>query len=85
MLHCLSSITSINPRGKVYGISEHDLLQQNSSGLASIDHSLEVDLVVDFTEDVDDQLFEDSEQEVDEFEEESDTDLSDLTDSQDEE
>lgn len=71
------TVTSINPRGRIVGISddsEHDPLQQNTLGtIGAVDHSLEVDLVVDFTIDVDDEVFDDSEEEIGEFEDATDS------------
>lgn len=47
----------------VHGVSNHDSLQQSFIGfIAEIDHSLEVKLVVDFIVQVDDAVFENSEE-----------------------
>ena len=64
-------------------MSEHEPLQQSFVGLGSIEHSLEVDLVVDFTVHTDDQVFDDSEEDLEEFEEASDSGESDYSSSDD--
>lgn len=61
------TVTSINPRGKVYGMSDHDPLQQNISGLANIGPLPEGDLVGDLSVDADDRVFEETDEEIDEF------------------
>ncbi|CAA7018781.1 unnamed protein product [Microthlaspi erraticum] len=64
------TVTSVNPRGKVFGDVDHDPLQQNTLGyVGTIEPSLEVNLVVDFTMENGYELFEDSEEEIDEFDE----------------
>lgn len=60
-------MTSICPRGKVYGMSDHDPLQQNSSGLSFIGPFPEGDLVGDSAADTDDRVFEETDEERDEF------------------
>lgn len=66
------TVTTINPRGRIYGTSDdHDPMQQSTMGFVGpTEHSLEVDIVVDFTIDADDEVFDDSEEEIGEFEEE---------------
>ncbi|CAE5960347.1 unnamed protein product [Arabidopsis arenosa] len=62
------TVTAIHPRGRVDGVCDHDPLQQNGVGyLGPVELSLEVDLVVDFDSDGDDEVHEDSEDEVEEF------------------
>ncbi|XP_024007302.1 uncharacterized protein LOC112083505 [Eutrema salsugineum] len=66
------TVTTIHPRGRVYGVSEHEPLQENVTGnLGEIKPSLEeVDLVVDFTDMEDDYVvYADSEPEIGEFDE----------------
>lgn len=68
------TVTKINPRGGIYGVFDHDPLQQSKTGfIGSIDNCLQVDLVVDFTAEGDNEVFEDSENEIDEFGEDSDS------------
>lgn len=75
------TVTSVNPRGRIVGISddsEHDPMQENTMGtIGAVEHSLlQVDIVVDFTMDVDDEVFDDSEEEIGEFEEDSESENS---------
>lgn len=84
------TVISVNPRGRIVGISDdsdHDPMQQNSLGIiGAIDHSLEVDLVVDFTIDANDEVFDDSEEEFGEFEDSSSSENSEYSqDDEDEE
>lgn len=56
------------------GYLNNEPMQQISIGfIGEIDHALEVDLVVDFTVQADDTVFDDSEEEIGEFKEDSDS------------
>ncbi|CAN8271416.1 unnamed protein product [Cochlearia groenlandica] len=78
-------VTEINPRGRVHGSSSEvdPPLQATTIGhLGEVDVSLQVDLVVDLTEDADFVVHEESEEEVGEFEEGSDSATEDSTESE---
>ncbi|VVB01166.1 unnamed protein product [Arabis nemorensis] len=67
------TVTLIYPRGRIDGVSDHDPMQQNELDvLGSVPSSLEVDIVVDFTSFGNSVVFDDSEDEPNEFEEELD-------------
>lgn len=68
------TVTPINPRGRLYGVAEHDAMQPTRiTPMAPVDHSLAVDLFVDFTEFGDNIVHSESEEEVGEFDEDEDT------------
>ncbi|KAL1214820.1 hypothetical protein V5N11_004376 [Cardamine amara subsp. amara] len=67
------TVTAINPKGRIYGVPEHDALQAiNGVPMDTVKHSCEVELVVDFTQFGDDIVHSDSEEEHGEFSEDSD-------------
>ncbi|CAN8320531.1 unnamed protein product, partial [Cochlearia groenlandica] len=67
------TVTQINPRGRIHGIVDnHAPLQPTGSGhMGTVEHSLEVDLVVDFTETGD--IHSNSEESLGEFGEDRDS------------
>ncbi|KAL1200848.1 hypothetical protein V5N11_022336 [Cardamine amara subsp. amara] len=68
------TVTVINPRGRINGVPEHDALPISSTvPMDPVEHSFEVDLVVDFTHLGDDRVHSGSEEEPGEFYEDSDS------------
>ncbi|CAE5974898.1 unnamed protein product [Arabidopsis arenosa] len=68
------TVTSVNPRGQVYGVAAHEPLQASRScQMASVEHSLEVDLMVDFTLFEDEIVHSESEESVGEFDDDIDS------------
>lgn len=68
------TVTSVNPRGQVYGVAAHEPLQASGScQMASVEHSLEVDLMVDFTLFEDEIVHSESEESVGEFDDDIDS------------
>lgn len=68
------TVTSINPRGRIHGVYDHDPLQSTMPGhISSIEHSFDVNLVVDFTAFGDEEVHSESEDEIGEFDEDSDS------------
>ncbi|XP_010501566.1 PREDICTED: uncharacterized protein LOC104778843 [Camelina sativa] len=62
------TVTQINPRGRIYRVADHDPLQPSGVGyMAPVEHSFDVDLVVDFSQFTHDRVDLDSEDEIGEF------------------
>lgn len=68
-------MTSINPRGRIYGVPEQDALQPiESVQMAPVEHSFDdFELVVDFTDFGDNRVHSESEEEHEEFDDDTDS------------
>jgi len=74
------TVTPINPRGKVYGVGTNDPLQSSEScNIPPVEHSLGVDLVVDFTMFGDATIHSESEDSIGEIDDDSDSISSDYS------
>ncbi|CAN8221722.1 unnamed protein product, partial [Cochlearia groenlandica] len=69
------TVTPINPRGRIYGVAEHDPLQPSGNliPMGPVEESLHVDLIIDLTDyrsDDEEALHSLSEEEIGEFDDE---------------